>query len=140
MQFLDYHLDNKDQICVFLKEENYIRMNKEIDLSKISESVTNFRDERDWKQFHTIKNLSIAMSIESSELMEIFQWASEEELRNIIIDKHEAISEEIADVFLYLLLIANEAAVDLETAVINKIAKNREKYPVEKSKSSSKKY
>lgn len=115
-------------------------MNKDIDLLRINEAVTKFRDDRDWKQFHSVKNLSMALSVEAAELMEIFQWASDENLDKLVSEKYEPISEEIADVFLYLLLIANEANVDLETAVLKKMDKNKEKYPVEKAKSSSKKY
>lgn len=114
-------------------------MNKDIDLLRINEAVTKFRDDRDWKQFHSVKNLSMALSVEAAELMEIFQWASDENLDKLVSEKYEPISEEIADVFLYLLLIANEANVDLETAVLKKMDKNKEKYPVEKAKSSSKK-
>mgnify|MGYP000063652150 CR=1 FL=1 len=115
-------------------------MNQSLNLLKITNAVNEFRDQRDWKQFHTVKNLSIAMSVEASELLEIFQWASEDELKSILKNKHNDISEEIADVFIYLLLIANESNVDIGTAVLKKIAKNEEKYPVEQSKSTSKKY
>lgn len=115
-------------------------MNKQFNISEISDLVSKFRDERDWKQFHSIKNLSMALAVESSELMEIFQWASESDLEELASKKREAISEEIADVFLYLLLLANEAGIDMETAVINKLEKNHQKYPIEKSKGTSKKY
>ncbi|BBP43527.1 nucleotide pyrophosphohydrolase [Thiosulfativibrio zosterae] len=115
-------------------------MNKNLDLSKITSEINSFRDDRDWKKFHTIKNLSMALSVEASELMEIFQWASYDDLSNLVAEKELAISEEIADIFIYLLLIANEANIDIETAVFNKMAKNAKKYPIDKSKSCSKKY
>lgn len=115
-------------------------MNDQLDISKLKLLATKFRDDRDWKQFHSIKNLSIALSVESSELMEIFQWASDNDLSELVQIKQEAISEEIADVFIYLLLLANEANIDIETAVLDKIKKNDKKYPINKSMGSSKKY
>jgi NTP pyrophosphatase (non-canonical NTP hydrolase) len=103
-------------------------MEKLIDLLKI------FRDERDWKQFHNPKDLSLALSIEASELLETFLWKSHEDAD---IDK---VKEELADVFAYALLIADAYDLDIEEIVREKIKKNSEKYPVAKAKGTAKKY
>lgn len=102
-----------------------------------------FADERDWDQFHTIKNLSAALSVESSELLEIFQWATDQEINDWIknnSNKQQQIADEVADIFLYLLKIAQKTNVDIEQAVLAKMEKNAAKYPVEKSKGNAKKY
>jgi NTP pyrophosphatase (non-canonical NTP hydrolase) len=105
-----------------------LKMEKLIDLLKI------FRDERDWKQFHNPKDLSLALSIEASELLETFLWKSHEDAD---IDK---VKEELADVFAYALLIADAYDLDIEEIVREKIKKNSEKYPVAKAKGTAKKY
>ena len=93
-----------------------------------------FRDERDWKQFHNPKDLSMALSIEASELLEIFLWKSHEEA------DVEKVKEELADVFAYALLIADSYELDVNDIVLEKIRKNEKKYPVGKSKGTAKKY
>lgn len=93
-----------------------------------------FRDKRDWKQFHNPKDLSLALSIEASELLEVFLWKSHEDAD---LDK---VKEELADVFAYALLIADAYDLDIEEIVKEKIAKNSKKYPIEKSKGTAKKY
>ncbi|MGZ3814537.1 MAG: nucleotide pyrophosphohydrolase [Bacteroidia bacterium] len=93
-----------------------------------------FRDDRDWKQFHNAKDLALALSIEASELNELFLWQSAEQA-----DK-EKVKEELADILAYVLLLVNEYDLDITEIVTNKINKNTEKYPVEKSKGTSKKY
>ncbi len=93
-----------------------------------------FRDERDWKQFHNPKDLSLALSIEASELLEIFLWKSHEEA------DIEKVKEELADVFAYALLIADSYELDVNDIVLEKIRKNEKKYPVGKSKGTAKKY
>ena len=102
--------------------------NKEI-LSKILD----FRDKRDWKQFHTPENLAKSISIEAGELLECFQWQS----KNLKIDN---IKEELADILNYCYLLANELDLDIDQIVLEKIKKNDEKYPVDKAKGSYKKY
>jgi len=110
-------------------------MNSEIrDLQK---KITQFRDERNWKQFHKIKDLMLALNIEVSELQELFLWKSEEEISNI---PKEKIEEEIADIYIYLAYICVEYGIDLEDAVSKKIQLNGQKYPVEQSRGSIKKY
>jgi NTP pyrophosphatase (non-canonical NTP hydrolase) len=114
---------------------------KIIDVEKLLVKINKFSDERDWNQFHSIKNLSMALSVESSELVEIYQWISEEESNdssNVII-KNKA-REELADIFIYLLRIASKLDINLEEAALGKLLQNEIKYPIEKFKGNSKKY
>jgi len=101
------------------------------------QKLIEFRDQRNWKQFHNPKDLAISLVLEAGELLENFQWKSSEQA---VREKRDDIEEEMADVLMYLLLLANELGIDLEKAVIDKIAKNVEKYPESKSYGSSKKY
>jgi len=103
-------------------------------LAEIRNTVRKFVDERDWQQYHSPKNLCMAMSIEVAELMEHFQWISPAESREIHgrEDRRELIVNELADVFCYVLALANEMDVDLAAALDRKMELNREKYPVEK--------
>jgi NTP pyrophosphatase (non-canonical NTP hydrolase) len=110
-------------------------MSKEID--ELQTLIIQFRDNRDWKQFHKIKDLLIGLNIEVSELQELFLWKSDLEIEAV---NREKIEEEIADIFIYLTYICNEFDVDLEKAVRRKIEKNNQKYPVEKCMGSNKKY
>ena len=106
-------------------------MNNWNDLQK---ALVDFRDEREWEQFHNPKDLALALSIEAAELNELFLWKKSEEA-NV-----EKIKDELADVLAYALLLANKYNFDVNEIVLNKIKKNAEKYPVDKSKGSSKKY
>lgn len=113
-----------------------------MDLIKINNEIEKFVKERDWNQFHSVKNLSMALSVESSELLEIFQWMTEEQSEKAKDDPvlKGKIEDELADIFVYLLRIVTKTNVNLEEAVLNKIKKNALKYPVEKAKGNSKKY
>lgn len=91
-----------------------------------------FRDERDWKQFHTPDNLAKSISVESAELLELFQWSSQANI--------EELKDEMADIYIYLLLLADNLNIDLDKIADKKIEKNKEKYPISKSKGNSKKY
>lgn len=116
-------------------------MSQTINLECVLEKINQFTQERDWDQFHSIKNLTMALSVESSELVEIYQWISEEESNdksNVIINTRT--KDEIADIFIYLLKIADKLDINLEQAVYAKLEQNASKYPVEKSKGNSKKY
>ena len=106
------------------------------------QAVTKFRDDRDWKQFHTFKDLSAALAIEASELQELTLWKSESEIeaRQSDPDFREAFCDELADVFAYLLLMADKSQVDLGKALANKIKKNEAKYPIHKAKGNAQKY
>lgn len=104
------------------------------EFKKITEKLTAFRDERDWKQFHNPKDLAIALNIETSELLELFLWKNYEEA-----DK-EKVKEELADVFTYSFLLAEKYGFDVEQIVLDKMKRNGEKYPIEKAKGTAKKY
>ena len=107
------------------------------EIKELIEALVKFRDERDWAQFHDSKNLAAAISIESSELNEVFLWKDVKESEGA--DK-EKIKEELADVFAYALLLAEKQGLDVRQIVLDKIAKNAEKYPVDKAKGSAQKY
>ena len=104
------------------------------EINKITEALLSFRNERDWEQFHNPKDLSIALSIEANELLELFLWKKPEDA-NL-----EKVKEELADVFAYAFLIAEKYNLNVEEIVLDKIKKNGEKYPVEKAKGKSDKY
>jgi len=115
---------------------------KNIDLAKLNQDILNFVSERDWDQFHSVKNLSMALSVESSELLEIFQWMKEEDSNKVKNNPEvmEKVQDEVADIFLYLMRILHKTEIDLESAVRNKMKKNALKYPASQVKGSSKKY
>lgn len=101
-------------------------------MKKVLEVVRRFREERDWGQFHTPENLAKSISIEAGELLEHFQWDS-------TFDK-ETTAEELADVFVYCIHMADAMGVDIEEIILKKMQKNAMKYPIEKAKGTSKKY
>lgn len=103
----------------------------------LQEMVVKFRDARDWKQFHNPKDLAISLSLEASELLENFQWRSSEDA---VHEKMDRIKDELADVFIYTLLLSNELGIDLTQSVVDKLQKNERKYPVSKAKGSNRKY
>src|SRR4051812_6680302 len=104
------------------------------------ERIRKFRDERDWKQFHDPKNLAVSISIEAAELLELFQWKTGEEATRFAAANKERVSEEIADVAIYLIELADIAGIDLAKAIQAKLEKNAKKYPVDKSRGKSTKY
>lgn len=110
------------------------------DLDKIKEELRQFALARDWEQFHSPKNLSMALAGEVGELLEVFQWLTEEQSKNLTQEQRKAVEEEIADVFLYLLRLTDRLDVDLLEVAKKKIIINEQKYPVDKVKGSSKKY
>jgi NTP pyrophosphatase (non-canonical NTP hydrolase) len=103
-------------------------------MNEIVDALRKFRDERDWKQFHNPKDLSLALSIEAGELLEAFLWKSAEEA------DAEKIREELADVFAYAFLLADACQLDVTAIVLEKLEKNAQKYPVDKAKGSARKY
>ncbi len=109
-------------------------------LLDLREQLRRFSEERDWDQFHVPKNLAIALSIEASELLEHFQWLSEDESKHLSAEQLEKIREELADVLLYLVRLADKLDVDLVTAANRKIKVNAQKCPANKSRGTSKKY
>lgn len=107
------------------------------DTHTLMQALVKFRDERDWKQFHDTKNLAIALSIEVAELNELFLWKDAKESEQVDIQR---IKEELADVFAYALLLAEKHQLNVSEIVLDKIQRNAEKYPVEKSKGNDQKY
>jgi NTP pyrophosphatase (non-canonical NTP hydrolase) len=106
-------------------------------MKEITERVVKFKDERNWGQFHTPKDLAISLSLEASELLENFQWKTSEEA---IEENLGDIQDELADVIIYSLLLAHELGIDPKEAILKKIEKNEKKYPVEKAFGNRKKY
>lgn len=107
------------------------------EIKEIQQALLKFRDDRDWKQFHDPKNLAIAISIEAAELNEIFLWKTIKESFEANPNK---IKEELADVFTFCFLLAEQQGLDVKQIIMDKIALNNEKYPVEKAKGTAKKY
>ena len=113
-----------------------------MELSPLVKQILAFRDERDWAQFHTPKNLAAALAVEAAELQELMLWKGEEEVDHLVSSKngHVKLSDEIADVLIYALLFCDAAGIDPDAAVRIKLKKNAEKYPVDLAKGSAKKY
>jgi NTP pyrophosphatase (non-canonical NTP hydrolase) len=112
------------------------------DLDHIRKLQIQFRDERNWQQFHTLKNLIISLNLEAAELLELTQWKTDEELAQYAgrKDFREQLGDECADVLLYLLLVADAGGIDLISAAERKISKNALRYPVGQAYGSAKKY
>ena len=110
------------------------------DLESLREQLRAFSSERDWDQFHSPKNLAMALSAEAGELLEIFQWLTEEQSRSLSLAAHAAASDELADVLLYLIRLGDTLRIDLIAAAHRKLAANAEKYPVDKARGNSRKY
>jgi len=104
-----------------------------MDFKELEKRVVAFRDARGWAKYHTPKNLAISAAVELGELLEHFQWEGDEEILKAVKDpaKREAIGDEIADVVIYLTLLAHELGVDLDEAMERKLEKNGRKYPVQ---------
>lgn len=113
-----------------------------VDVAGLATALKQFADDRNWEQFHSPKNLAMALSGEVGELTEIFQWMTEEASRDAARnpDTAQAVREELADVLMYLVRLASVLDVDLNAAAQQKLQRNGEKYPVEKSRDTSKKY
>lgn len=101
------------------------------------EKINKFRDDRDWRKFHNEKDLAISISLEASELLELFQW---KESKDVTSKSLKRIKEELADVFIYSIMLADNLNLDIENIIDEKLEKNTRKYPVEISKGSNKKY
>jgi NTP pyrophosphatase (non-canonical NTP hydrolase) len=109
-------------------------------LKHLIKAAVAFRDQRDWAQFHTPKELAISLAVESAELLQLLQWWKENDLGRIIKQKRTQIQDELADVFFSVLLLADELKIDLGRAFLKKLKKTGAKYPVHKSKGSPQKY
>ena len=110
------------------------------ELESLRDQLREFAAARDWEQFHSPKNLAMALAVESAELVEIFQWLTEAQSRALPDEARAAASEEIADVLLYLIRIADKLEIDPIAAANRKLAANERKYPADKSRGSNKKY
>lgn len=106
----------------------------------IVDQLLMFRKERDWEQFHTPKNLVMALSVEAAELLECFQWTKDSEIPEIIVRERAAIEEELADITILLCYLCHDLNIKLDSVVQSKIEKNRAKYPISLSFGTAKKY
>ena len=110
---------------------------KEIDKKESLEKIKQFVEERDWSQFHDPKNLAISLNLEASEVLELFQWTKDNQIDST---KLNNLKDELADVYYWLLLLADYYKIDIEKSLEEKLLKNEKKYPIEKSKGKSNKY
>ena len=110
------------------------------ELEGLREELREFADARDWEQFHSPKNLAMAIAGEAGELVEIFQWLTEEQSRNLDPAAQARASEEIADVLLYLVRLGDRLGVDPVAAARRKLAENAQKYPADKARGNARKY
>jgi dCTP diphosphatase len=109
-------------------------------MNELRDRLRRFVAERDWDQFHSPKNLAAALSVEAAELLEHFQWLTEDQSRRLAPDKLDQVRDEMADVLVYLVRLADKLEVDLLAAAAQKIDKNALKYPAAKVRGSMKKY
>ena len=110
------------------------------ELEALREKLRDFARERDWEQFHSPKNLAMALCVEAAELVEIFQWLTEEQSRSLEPAARAAADEEIADVLLYLLRLADQLGIDPVAAAQRKLEANARKYPADKARGNARKY
>jgi len=109
-------------------------------LIELRDALRRFAAERDWDQFHSPRNLAAALSVEAAELLEPFQWLTDEQSRDLPPETRAAVEQELADVLLYLVRLADKLDVDLAAAARAKIGRNAARYPVDKARGSSRKY
>jgi NTP pyrophosphatase (non-canonical NTP hydrolase) len=109
-------------------------------LTQLRDALRQFADERDWDQYHSPKNLASALAVEAAELLELFQWLTEDQSRKLPPEELEKVRHEMADVLNYLVRLADKLDVNLLEAAREKIQLNAQKYPVDKSRGSAKKY
>ncbi len=109
-------------------------------LTDLSRHIARFAEERDWQQFHSPKNLAMALTVEAAELQEHFQWLTEEQSRDLPADRKAAVEAEMGDVFIYLLRLADQLDVDLVTAAERKMETNARNYPVDLARGNATKH
>jgi NTP pyrophosphatase (non-canonical NTP hydrolase) len=109
-------------------------------IDALAEQLREFARERDWNQFHSPKNVAMALTVEAAELQEKFQWLTEEQSKRLAGEVLDAVKDELADVFLYTLRMAQVLGVDLLAAAEAKMVKNARKYPVDKARGNATKY
>ena len=110
------------------------------DIKDLTKKIVAFRDERDWKQYHNQKDMAISLALEAAEVLEHFQWKSKEEIEEYLKTNKKEISEELADVLYWVLLMSHELGIDIIEEGLLKLEKTKKKYPIEKVKGSHKKY
>lgn len=109
-------------------------------IEKLTKDIIEFRDRRDWKQFHNPKDVALSLVLEAGEVMEHFQWKNAEEMAKHVSEHKQEIGEELSDVLYWILLMSHDLKIDIVEALQEKIRKNNEKYPVEKAKGKHTKY
>jgi NTP pyrophosphatase (non-canonical NTP hydrolase) len=109
-------------------------------ISDLTKLVLKFREERDWAQFHNPKDVAISLMLEAAELLELTQWKNGKELEDHLTKNCEALADELADIFGWVLVLAHDQKIDLADALRRKLVKNAEKYPIEKSRGVASKY
>jgi NTP pyrophosphatase (non-canonical NTP hydrolase) len=142
MVLITISCDTRHKIIILRYNETDPLNNGELmqEIKKISEKLQYFVRDREWSQFHSPKNLAMALSVEVSEILEELQWLTEAQSRDLPDGKKEKVRREIADVFIYLIMLADKYDIDLIEAAEDKIKINEKNYPVEKSRGSAKKY
>ncbi len=119
---------------------NLVTIRAMSDIKKLIGEISNFRDVRDWKQFHNPKDCAISLSLEASEVLEHFQWKNPEEIKKYVETNKDEVSEELADVLYWVLLMSGDLNIDIVKAFDKKMLKNAKKYPVNKAKGKHTKY
>lgn len=109
-------------------------------LDELTDQIVAFRDERDWKQFHSPRNLAASISVEAAELLELFQWSSDESISADVETRRTDLERELADILIYCLLLAHDTLVDPVAAITVKLAENAAKYPVDRARGRRDKY
>lgn len=110
------------------------------DLKELTQKIVEFRDERNWKQFHNPKDIALSLVLEATEVLEHFQWKNGADIQAHIEESKDEVAEEMADVLYWVLLMAADLNIDIKEALLSKIDKNAKKYPVEKAYGNAKKY
>lgn len=110
------------------------------DFATFTQKFIAFRNERDWQQFHKPKDVALSLTLEAAELLELFQWKTDEQAAQAVQENPEKFADELADVMGWVFILAHDLKIDLKSALEHKLVKNAAKYPVEKSKGVAKKY
>lgn len=110
------------------------------DIQRLTQKILEFRDARDWKQFHNQKDMALSLSLEAAEVLEHFQWKDKDEVEAYLATHKEDLGDELADVFYWVLLMAHDADIDIIDAFEKKMVKNAQKYPIDASKGDHSKY
>lgn len=119
-----------------------MKSDKETTVESLKRKVIKFRDERDWKKFHLPKNLAISIAIEVAELLENFQWKTDEEVEDLLKEKNskKKVRRELADIIMFCLSLSEVTGIDITESILDKLRENERKYPVHKAKGTAKKY